>query len=152
MISVYKLSIGDDFYIGSSKDMKQRKESHRKAYHYEYRKDHNAPLYKKIRELGGWDKIKFEILYEGEGVKTEMEQEYMDKLKPTINTKNATTCKIRRKEQQKMVEEKRKHNPDRIEYLHKKHYCECGGSYTMPSRSKHFKTKLHTNYCLKKVD
>jgi hypothetical protein len=56
---LYILYVGDYFYLGRCRD-----DYHRFASHKTASKTKNTLLYKKIREIGGWDKVRTEILRE----------------------------------------------------------------------------------------
>ena len=86
---IYKITntITGDFYIGSSKDIKRRWASHK--WHSRRNKYPNNPLYKDMQKYG-IDKFVFEILAEVEVEQLkEMEQQFIEKLQPTYNNRNA---------------------------------------------------------------
>ena len=116
--AVYKITntITNDFYIGSSKDVKRRWESHK--WKSRWNKYPNSPLYLDMQKYG-IDKFEFEILAEVEVDKLkETEQQFIERLKPTYNQMNAKglnieRCKETKKEYQKSdkgKESKRKAN------------------------------------------
>ncbi len=66
---IYKLShkdaTNDDMvYIGSSCDITERMKEHKKKCYYPKCKEYNNKLYNYIRENGGWEEWKYEILDE----------------------------------------------------------------------------------------
>tara|TARA_R110000823_G_scaffold280028_7_gene398275 strand:+ start:273 stop:845 length:573 start_codon:yes stop_codon:yes gene_type:complete len=86
---IYKLSIvGHEklFYIGSSIEFENRVGQHKHCV-----KTSNAKVYKKIREHGG--EFETEILYEFQCAtdleQRKVEQDYINKLEPPLNTKKA---------------------------------------------------------------
>jgi len=94
---VYSIQCKDkevkEFYIGSTKTYCIRYTLHKSNCNNLNSKDYTYPLYKFIRENGGWDN--WEMIVE---VKTpnlnkdellELEQYYMDLLEPTLNGQNA---------------------------------------------------------------
>ena len=102
IIGIYKITntITGDFYIGSSKNVKQRWIDHKKP---SILKQHpNNPMYLDMRKYG-IDKFVFEILAEVEiDSLKEIEQQFIEKLKPTYNSNRANGCDIERyKEYQK---------------------------------------------------
>lgn len=107
--AVYKIinTITGDFYIGSSKDVKHRWESHKRP--SVWKKCPNNPLYKDIQKYGT-DYFVFEILAEVEVTHLkEKEQWFIEKLKPTYNNRRANgrdveRCKKYKKEYQKEYE------------------------------------------------
>ena len=89
IIGIYKITntVTNDFYIGSSKDIKNRWRSHKKPSNW--KKYPNSPLYQDMEKYGV-DKFAFEILAEiEEGQLKEMEQHFIEELKPTYNNRNA---------------------------------------------------------------
>ena len=86
---IYKITntITGDFYIGSSKDIKRRWESHK--WKSTWKQHSNNPMYLDMIKYG-LDKFAFEILAEVEEEKLkEKEQEFIETLKPTYNDRNA---------------------------------------------------------------
>ena len=92
---IYKITnvVTGEFYIGSSKNIKQRWYSHRNpAFH---RQHPNLRLYQDMDKYG-LDKFSFEILEETIDLH-EREQYWFDKLKPTYNCKDAIPNAHKRK-------------------------------------------------------
>ena len=93
---VYKITntITGDFYIGSSKNIKQRWIDHKKP--SRWKQCPNNPMYMDMEKYG-LDKFVFEILEEvEEGKLKETEQEFIELLKPTYNNYNANGWNIER--------------------------------------------------------
>ena len=89
IIGVYKITntVTGDFYIGSSKNIKQRWVSHKCK--STWNKCPNSPMYLDMNKYG-LDKFEFEILEEVEiGQLKEAEQKFIETLKPTYNNYNA---------------------------------------------------------------
>ena len=86
---IYKIinTITGDFYIGSSKDVKQRWANHKcKSI---WKRCPNNPMYQDMRKYG-IDKFVFEIIEEVEIDKLkETEQKFIETLKPAYNSNNA---------------------------------------------------------------
>ena len=87
--AVYKITntITGDFYIGSSKDVKNRWVNHKCQSRW---KQHpNNPMYQDMKKYG-IDKFVFEVLEEiEEDSLKETEQQFIEKLQPTYNNYNA---------------------------------------------------------------
>ena len=90
--TIYKLYNPDypEFYVGSTIQIfKKRKISHKSDCTNENCPTYNTPVYKYIREHGGWDSWKFEILeendYEDNIAKLKRERYFMETLKATLN-------------------------------------------------------------------
>ena len=87
--AVYKITntATGDFYIGSSKDVKCRWASHK--YPSRWKQYPNNPMYLDMKKYG-LENFVFEVLEEVEENKLkEMEQHYIELLKPTYNRCNA---------------------------------------------------------------
>ena len=99
---VYKITntVTNDFYIGSSKDVKHRLSVHKCPSTWE--KCPNKQLYQDMRKYGV-DKFELQILTEVEVTHLkETEQQFIEMLKPTYNSNNANGLNVeRRKEYQK---------------------------------------------------
>lgn len=100
--AVYKIvnTVTGDFYVGSSKDVKRRWASHKEP--SRWRRNPNSPLYRDMQKYGV-DKFRFQILAPVmEEYLTQVEQEFIDMLKPTYNDFNAKGWNVERyKEHQK---------------------------------------------------
>ena len=100
--AVYKITntITNDFYIGSSKNIKQRWKEHKIP--SMWKKYPNKQLYQDMRKYGV-DKFVFEVIEEAEeSFLKEKEQKFIETLKPTYNNRNANGWDIDRyKEYQK---------------------------------------------------
>ena len=93
---VYKIinTITGDSYIGSSKDVKHRWASHKATSTWNERP--NNPLYLDMKKYGV-DKFEFQILEEVEIDRLkEKEQQFIEKLKPTYNDRNANGWDVER--------------------------------------------------------
>ena len=92
MISIYKISSTNpeilDFYIGSTNKISSRKSHHKKNVRNKVGKRYWTKLYVFIRNNGGWDAFKMEVIEQTELGK-EREQYYIDLLNPTLNTNRA---------------------------------------------------------------
>ena len=94
--AVYKITntITGDFYIGSSKDVKRRWVYHKCK--SAWNEHPNNQMYQDMKRYGT-DKFVFEILAEVESDSLkEMEQRFIETLKPTYNDRNANGCDFER--------------------------------------------------------
>jgi len=84
-----------DFYIGSTKDLEERIGKHKSNCNNSNSPQHNYKVYTCIRENGGWDNWKFDIELLATGydkeTRLEWEQNYIECLKPSLNSINAKT-------------------------------------------------------------
>jgi len=81
----------ENFYIGSTNHYKRRIFQHKKASRNKIKKIYHSRLYRFIRDNGGWEKFIFSILeeYPCENLKDghNIEFDYIDQMKPTLNIK-----------------------------------------------------------------
>ena len=94
--AVYKITntITGDFYIGSSKNIKSRWESHK--WPSMWKKYPNNPMYLDMQKYGV-DKFELQIIAEIEADSLkEAEQQFIETLKPTYNSCNAKGLNIER--------------------------------------------------------
>ena len=94
--AVYKITntVTGDFYIGSSKNVKQRWADHKKP--STWKKYPNKQLYQDMKKYGV-DKFVFEVLAEvEEGKLKDAEQQFIELLKPIYNNYNASGLDIER--------------------------------------------------------
>ena len=118
---IYKITntVTGDFYIGSSKNVKQRWESHK--WPSSWKRFPNNQLYKDMQEYG-LDKFDFQVIAEvEESFLKEKEQQFIETLKPTYNNYNASGWDIERyketkKEYQKEYEKSDKRKKYKKEY------------------------------------
>ena len=90
---IYKITDREkpsEFYIGSTNKFSRRKSQHIKNSTNKRRKAYWSKLYKYIRGRGGFDSFDMSIVEHGECedkmfIRTK-EQEYIDNLKPTLNS------------------------------------------------------------------
>ena len=138
---IYRITniITGDFYIGSSKNVKQRWASHKCQ--STWKQYPNNPMYLDMQKYG-IDKFEFEILTEVEIEHLKkVEQEFIEMLKPTYNQMNAKGWNIERiKEYQK--EYQKTHKDELKEY--KKEYqnqlcCYNGETITLCALSSRFR-------------
>lgn len=135
-----------DFYIGSTNNFRKRMSSHKKncsnknTHHYKY------PIYKFIRNNGGWYNFKMEKIFDyscNNAVELKMkEREFYDKFKPTLNKLSPYVSR-----EEKKIKDKQYYIDNRerlIKYKKKKKYCSICDCYTNNSCfARHLKTKKH---------
>ena len=118
IIGVYKITntVTGDFYVGSSNNVKSRWAVHKCP--STWKNYPNKQLYKDMRKYGV-DKFELQMITEVKPDKLkEAEQQFIEKLKPTYNDRNANGLNIeRRKEHQKEY----KHNNEKCKEYQKKY-------------------------------
>jgi len=144
---IYKLYCDgiDEFYIGSSFDMRDRKYDHKHNCKNPKRKEYNYKVYQYIRENKGFDNWKFEILVEKEFEnKTALrikEKECINLLKPTLNSQSAFQT-----EEERLIQKKEHNKKDSVKNRAIKINCVCGGKTDKQNKSRHEKSKNHQKY------
>jgi hypothetical protein len=98
---IYKIidkNNNEEFYIGSTNKLSTRKSSHKKHVHNKVSKKYWCKLYQYIRANGDWENFDFIVLETGtcedNNYYKQKEQEYIDKLKPTLNSISACVKKV----------------------------------------------------------
>ena len=123
--AVYKIinTVTGDFYIGSSKNVKNRWASHKNS--YTWKKCPNNPMYQDIQKYG-LDKFAFEILAEVEVEQLkEKEQQFIEMLQPTYNNYNAKGIDVKRRKKYKKEYQKEYYESNKEQILEqKKQYYE----------------------------
>ena len=136
---IYKITntITGDFYIGSSKDVKNRWAQHKKP--SIWKRLPNNQLYKDMQKYG-LDKFEFQVLEEvEESFLKEKEQQFIETLKPTYNNYNANGLNIeRRKEAQKEYKKTEKYKEYQKEYQNQLCFYNCE-VLTLNALSKRFR-------------
>ena len=145
---IYKITntITGDFYIGSSKDVKQRWANHKKP--STWNKCPNNPMYIDMQEYGK-DKFVFEVIEEvEENSLKEKEQEFIETLKPTYNNINAKGLNVeRRKEYQKEYEKSDKRKKAKKEYIKTDKCKEYNKEYKKTDKYKKSQKQYHNQLC-----
>ena len=122
--AVYKITntITGDFYIGSSKNVKQRWACHKCNSTWENYP--NSPMYLDMQQYG-IDKFEFQVIEEVESDSLkEAEQQFIELLKPTYNSNNAKGLDVERlkkykkeyRKSDKRKESKKKHDNQLCSY------------------------------------
>ena len=96
---IYKITntVTGDFYIGSSKDVKERWTAHKRQ--SVWKNCPNNPMYLDMQNYGV-DKFEMQIIAEVEPEELkEIEQQFIEKLKPTYNSNNAKGLDFERRKE-----------------------------------------------------
>ena len=150
---IYKITntITNDFYIGSSKDVKSRLASHK--WKSTWNKCPNNPMYLDMQKYG-LDKFSFQILEEVEIEKLkETEQKFIEQYNPTYNSNRANGFDIERhkeynKEYKKEYNksDKGKESNRKAQKEYKNQLCIYNGqTITLNALSKRFRRKGLSN-------
>jgi len=120
-------------------------------------KNYNFKVYEFMRENGGYDNWKLEVLEKypcDNKIQLRIrEQYYYDLLNPTLNTNRPYISEEEIKKYNKEYDAKYKeeHRDEILKRKNQKHICECGGNYTTDNKSQHCKTKKHKSFIEKKI-
>ena len=141
--AVYKITntVTGDFYIGSSKNVKQRWTFHKCP--SSWKRYSNNQMYLDMKKYG-IDKFEFQVIEEAEQEELKVaEQQFIEKLKPTYNQMNASGWDIeRRKESQKKYNKTEKGKKSRKKAVNKYYSQLCfynDETLTLNALSKRFK-------------
>jgi group I intron endonuclease len=126
MSCVYKIICGNDFYIGSTKNLKNRLNVHKSKSKRVGDIAYNYLIYTKIRDVG-FDNIIVEIIETCSDYLTR-EQHYITTLKPTLNMINAVQ------------------SPTYFKDWDTGNDCVCGGKFTNSHKNEHINSKKHKLY------
>ncbi len=147
---IYKIDVGGEIYIGSTCDLNQRKLNHKDRAFNKNSDKYNCKLYKKIRDCNKWEMSLLELYPCNDRVELcKKEQEYIDKLKPTLNTQLLVYSGLSRKEYEKLHNKTETRLKSREKYYNKvSHYvtCECGAKIQFCSLERHRKSNKHLNH------
>ena len=136
---IYKIinTVTKDFYIGSSKNIKQRWANHKCK--STWNKHPNNPMYLDMKKYGV-DKFELQILEEAEVEQLkEKEQQFIETLKPIYNNNNANGLDVERyKEYNKEYQKSDKYKKYKKEYQNQL-CCYNGENLTLNALSKRFK-------------
>ena len=145
IIGVYKITntITGDFYIGSSKNIKRRWESHK--WPSKWKRYPNNQLYKDMQEYGT-DKFVFEVLAEVEaGSLKDAEQKFIETLNPTYNNINANGLNVERYKETKKESQKKYQKSDKGKESQKKYQKSEKGKESQKKYQKSDKFKKAVN-------
>ena len=147
--AVYKITntATGDFYIGSSKNVKKRWTNHK--IQSTWKKHPNNPMYIDMQNYGV-DKFELQILAEIEVDKLkEMEQEFIEKLQPTYNNRNANGFDVERKKETHKEYQKEYRKTDKCKAYQKEYQnqlcCYNGETITLCALQTRFRRKGISN-------
>jgi len=162
----YKISCIDknvDYsYIGSTKNFRRRKSQHKSDATIETSNKYNYPLYKTIKENGGWDN--WCMVPIGKGIFEKKldalieEQKYITDNNSTLNAVRSFNTKEDKDNYKKQYlinnpetrkETQKKYRDTHKEKINEKITCECGRCYTRGNKARHLKSKIHIDYLSK---
>jgi hypothetical protein len=138
---IYRITIGDNIYIGSTKDFDQRKCQHRSA----CKMNKNVKIYNIINENGGWDACEMTPIEEFQCetyIAALIREEYWRReYKATMNSKKAYQTEEEYQAQKKLNNANTNPKRDKTSLA-----CLCGGNYCYTGKTNHVRTKRHQEY------
>ena len=157
---IYKICCKDpnikDVYIGSTCNLIRRRAAHKKSCNNEKCKDYNYPVYRYIRDNGGWDNwIVLKIKDTPCDNKDELrlnEREEFEKIGAALNSRYPQRSKKEHYEDNKeeiSIKHKkyRENNREKIKEINtRKVECPCGSIVAKCNLSRHKKSLKHQNY------
>jgi hypothetical protein len=139
--TIYKISIAGEDYIGSTRDLKQRKREHKSACYNPNYHSYDSKIYTTIRANGGWDCCEITPVEEFECETKQQacirEEHWRREYKALLNTYKAFRTDEELKEDLKK---------NQIKRCAEKTDCDCGGKYYNPNKSRHLKTQRHQDF------
>jgi hypothetical protein len=145
MSCVYKVELDDELYIGSTTNIRLRKNNHKHRCYNDKSSHYNNKLYQLIREKYKWEDVDFQILEQHETrlenkELIKREQQFIERLNPTLNSKRAfRTAEQKRLDKNANAIKQRQVNKDK--YI----LCPCGGKYKT-NHNRHYNTNRHIEY------
>ena len=159
---VYKLhhksqDLGNDFYIGSTTNINERKRCHLKNCINPKLPQHNFKVYQFIREHGGFDAWELEPMEKYSNITTRElerhEQRVRDELLPNLNQVRSGSSishiyQIDPNEynRQNALKYYQEHRDEQIEKMNQKFTCDCGGVYGKTHKLRHLKSIKHQQW------
>ena len=147
---IYKLGSDfcDHFYIGSTRNMVERRRTHKSCCNNQNSPAYNQKKYQTIRDNCGfenWRLVILEIMENTTKLEAEMKEEFHRvELRAMLNSQKASCGGLTEQEYQKLY---RKDNKEQIrEQKLQKFDCDCGGNYIYGNKSRHLNSKIHQNY------
>ena len=143
---IYKIQIHDCIYIGSTKDLKQRKTTHKQSCTNENNKHHHLMVYQIIRENGGWNNSYMAPIEEFEcdtPLQSKIREQYwINQYNANLNVNRAYVSEEEKREEKQ--EENAIRNPiNNARNNATKLTCACGGLYYRTGKNMHDSTKSH---------
>ena len=139
--TIYKISIAGEDYIGSTRDLKQRKREHKSSCYNPNYHGYHSKIYTTIRANGGWDCCEITPVEEFECEskrQAECREEYWRReYIALLNTYRAFRT------EEELKEDLQKQCVKRCE---DKTNCECGGKYDNANKARHLKSKRHQKF------
>ena len=148
---LYKITIADYTYIGSTKDWQQRQWTHKHRFFNANSPAYNYKLYQTIRDNGGWDAIEKTPIeeYECDGpVQAHIREEHWRRFyNAQMNMRRAHRTEEEHIQENRdyLTEYRAAHREELNSSAREKIQCECGITHCRAGKSTHLKSKKHTD-------
>lgn len=144
---VYKLCIRDgsvfDCYIGSTYNVRRRKNQHKECCTNENSKSYNRFMYQFIRDNNGWDNWCMHILEKLDNIDRlelkKMERKYIEELTPSLNKQLPTRTQV----EWRQVHKDDKQQYDKVYRQIKINCPQCGHLISLQKKLRHEKSIKH---------
>ena len=158
---IYKLCSDecDEFYIGSTRNMVQRKKTHKGCCNNPNSPAYNQKKYINIRDNGGWENWRMVPIEKMDNVsrfQAECREEVVRvELQAKMNSMRASCGGITkqeynaeyRQENREYYDNYRKEHREELYIKQKEQFvCECGGRFTKQNKAQHLKSQKHKQY------
>ena len=149
---IYKIinyDVPDLVYVGSTTNLKTRKNQHKNASINSNHNCYHLKLYENIRNHGGWDCWKMIVICEytcDNKRQAHLEEDrIMMELKANLNTNRASRTKeqYRIDKKDEIAQERKQYYIDNKEKIKKQCICECGSIIQTCEKARHIKSKIH---------
>ena len=149
---IYKIinyDVPDLVYVGSTTNLKTRKNQHKNASRTINNINHYLQLYENIRNHGGWDFWKMIVICDypcDNKRQAHLEEDrIMMELKANLNTNRASRTKEQYRIDKKdiIAQERKQYYIDNKEIIKKQCICECGSIIQTCEKTRHIKTIKH---------
>ena len=138
----------DEFYIGSTRNIVQRRKTHKSSCKNENDGGYNTKKSKTIREFGGWENWRLVPIEKMENVsrfEAECREEVVRvELQAKMNSIRASCGGMSKNEYK--AEYYKENREQIIKKQNEKCECECGGRFTKTNKALHYKSKIHKLY------
>ena len=162
---IYKICSDEcgEFYIGSTRNMVQRRRNHKSSCNVLNNSAYNTKKYQNIRDNGGWENwrmVPLELMENSTKFEAECREEVVrTELNAKMNTNRASCGGITREEYDRLYREEHKEQKNKYDKLYREEHreqintqkrenfdCQCGGKYTRTHKASHLRSKKHQLY------
>ena len=152
-VEIYKIQHKTDEklerYVGCTTRFKKRRILHKSACNNPNDNGHNTPVYKYIRDHGGWDSWEMTLLavefVENKEEQDNLEHQFINLMGATLNKAKPGAWQRAGGEKEYNRQSTRDYN-SRLGLNGNPQDCPCGGTYTKNNETQHKRSPQHTRY------